>query len=161
MIAPRPVHSTLTLAQASIIADATIAAGRQEKLLPLAVAVLDGGGNLVTFKRDDGVGVVRFDIAFGKAWGALGMGLPSRSIRDRLAQRIGFQAGVAVASDGRFIPVRGGVLILDAKGTAIGAVGVSGDASDKDEYCAIVGILAAGLAPDPAEPAENWREAGL
>jgi uncharacterized protein GlcG (DUF336 family) len=161
MIAPRPVHSTLTLAQASIIADATIAAGRQEKLLPLAVAVLDGGGNLVTFKRDDGVGVVRFDIAFGKAWGALGMGLPSRSIRDRLAQRIGFQAGVAAASDGRFIPVPGGVLILDAQGTAIGAVGVSGDASDKDEYCAIVGILAAGLAPDPADPAENWREAGL
>jgi glc operon protein GlcG len=161
MIAPRPVHSTLTLAQASIIVDATIAAGRQEKLLPLAVAVLDGGGNLVTFKRDDGVGVVRFDIAFGKAWGALGMGLPSRSIRDRLAQRIGFQAGVAAASDGRFIPVPGGVLILDAQGTAIGAVGVSGDASDKDEYCAIVGILAAGLAPDPADPAENWREAGL
>jgi uncharacterized protein GlcG (DUF336 family) len=161
MTTPRPVHSSLTLAQASTIIDAALAARRQEKLLPLAVAVLDGGGNLVCFKRDDGCGVVRFDIAFGKAWGALGMGLPGRGIRDRLAQRIGFQAAVAAASDGRFIPVPGGVLILDGKGVAIGAVGISGDASDKDEYCAIVGILAAGLHADPPEPAPNWREAGL
>jgi len=161
MSALRPVHSSLTLEQASRIADAAIAAGRQERLLPLAVAVLDSGGNLVAFKRDDGCGPVRFDIAFGKAWGALGMGMPGRAIRDRLAQRIGFQAAVAAASDGRFVPVPGGVLILDGKGRAIGAVGISGDASDRDEYCAIVAIHAAGLASDPAEPAANWREAGL
>lgn len=157
----RPVASSLTLDQAGKIADAAIAAGRQEKLLPLAVAVLDSGGNLVAFKRDDGCGPVRFDIAFGKAWGALGMGMPGRAIRERLAQRIGFQAAVAAASDGRFIPVPGGVLILDGQGKAIGAVGISGDASDRDEYCAIAAIHAAGLASDPPEPAANWREAGL
>jgi glc operon protein GlcG len=157
----RAVHSSLTSAQASAIADAAIAAGRREKLLPLAVAVLDSGGNLVTFKRDDGCGPLRFDIAFGKAWGALGMGMPGRTIRDRLAQRIGFQAAVAAASEGRFVPVPGGVLILDGTGVAIGAIGISGDASDKDEYCAIAAIQQAGFASDPAEPAANWREAGL
>jgi len=157
----RPVASSLTLEQASRIADAAIAAGRQEGLLPLTVAVVDSGGNLVAFKRDDGCGPIRFDIAFGKAWGALGMGMPGRSIRDRLSQRVAFQAALAAASDGRFIPVPGGVLILDAKGVAIGAVGISGDASDKDEYCAIAAIHAAGLASDPAAPAANWREAGL
>lgn len=156
-----PVHSSLTLAQASAIADAAVAAGRHEKLLPLAVAVLDAGGNLVAFKRDDGCGPLRFDIAFGKAWGALGMGMPGRAIRDRLAQRVGFQSAVAAASDGRFIPVPGGVLILDGNGTAIGAVGVSGDASDKDEYCAIAAIQQAGFASEPPQPAADWRTAGL
>ena len=161
MTTPRPVHSSLTLAQASQIVDKALALGQQEKLLPLVVAVLDSGGNLVAFKRGDGSGVLRFDIAFGKAWGALGMGLSGRGIRDRLGQRPAFQSAVAAASDGRFIPVPGGVLIVDGAGTAIGSVGISGDASDKDEYCAIAAIHAAGLASDPPEPAPNWREAGL
>lgn len=64
-------------------------------------------------------------------------------------------------SDGRFIPVPGGVLILDAQGVAIGSVGVSGDASDKDEYCAIEGIRAAGLGSEPADASPDWRAAGL
>src|SRR5205814_8004454 len=125
---------------------------------PLVVAVLDSGGQLVCFKRGDGAGVLRFDIAFGKAYAALGMGIPTRAIRDRLAQRPAFQGAVAAASDGRFIPVPGGVLILDAAGAAIGSVGISGDSSEKDEYCAITAIQAAGLAADPPEPAPNWRE---
>lgn len=157
----RNVASTLTLAQADQIATRALELGRQEKMATLVVAVLDSGGQLVCFKRGDGAGVLRFDIAFGKAWGALGMGMPTRGIRDRLAQRPAFQSAVATASDGRFIPVPGGVLIVDAAGNAIGSVGISGDASDKDEYCAIAAIHAAGLASDPAEPAPNWREAGL
>lgn len=141
--------------------DEAIAARRKEGLLPLAVVVLDAGGNLVCFKREDGCGVLRFDIAFGKAWAALGMGMPTRQIRDRLAQRPAFQGALAAASDGRFIPVPGGVLVLDAGGNAIGAVGISGDASDKDEYCAIAGVKVAGLGSDPAEPSADWRAAGL
>lgn len=157
----RPIHSSLTLASAEKIIDAALAARRKEGLMPLVVAVLDAGGNLVAYKREDGSGVLRFDIAFGKAWAALGMGMSTRLIRDRLGQRPAFQGALAAASDGRFVPVPGGVLVLDAGGTAIGAVGISGDASDKDEYCAIEGIRAAGLGSEPADPNPEWRAAGL
>ena len=157
----RPIHSSISLEFATGIVDAALAARRKEGLLPLVVAVLDSGGHLVAYKREDGSGILRFDIAFGKAWAALGMGMSTRLIRDRLGPRPAFQGALASVSDGRFIPVPGGVLILDAAGAAIGAVGVSGDASDKDEYCAIEGIRAAGLASEPAEPNPEWRAAGL
>lgn len=155
------VDSSLPLETAARILDEAIALRRKAGLLPLAVAVLDAGGNLVAFKREDGCGVLRFDIARGKAWAALGMGMSTRAIRDRMAQRPAFQSALAAASDGRFIPVPGGVLILNQNKTAIGAVGISGDASDKDEYCAIAAIQAAGLASDPPEPNPEWRAAGL
>ncbi len=157
----KSVASSLTLGLAAKIVDAAIAVRQREGLLPLAVAVLDGGGNLVAFKREDGSGVMRFDIAFGKAHGALGMGMSSRLIRDRLKERPAFQGALAAASGGRFIPVPGGVLILDGAGNAIGAVGISGDASDKDEFCAITAVHEAGCASEPAQPHPDWRSAGL
>lgn len=157
----RPIHSSLTLAAGARIVDSAIEAARREDLLPLAVVALDAGGNLVCFKREDGSGVLRFDIALGKAWAALGMGMSSRQIRDRLAQRPAFQSALAAAADGRFIPTPGGVLILDAGGVAIGAVGISGDASDKDEYCAIMAVQAAGFSTEPPAPSPDWRAAGL
>lgn len=152
---------SLPLEAAERIASGALAAGRAEKLLPLAVAVLDAGGALVAFKREDGCGVMRGDIAIGKAWGALGMGISSRHIRNRLADRPSFQASLAAVSDGRFVPVPGGVLILDASREVIGAVGISGDASDKDEYAAISGVHAAGFASHPEAPSDTWRSAGL
>lgn len=155
------VHTSLTLAAASRIVDEAIAIRNAEGILPLAVAVLDAGGNLVAFKREDGCGVMRHDIARGKAWAALGMGMSTRLIRDRLAARPAFQSALAAASDGRFIPVPGGVLIVDHTGSAIGAVGISGDASDKDEYCAIEAVRRAGLATEPDQPNPDWRSAGL
>jgi len=156
-----PLKVDLTLATAERIIDGVLAAGASAKLLPLTVAVLDAGGHLVAFRRQDGSGIARGDIALGKAWGALGMGIGSRIIRDRLRERPAFQAAIAAASDGRFIPVPGGVLVLDAEGRAIGAVGVSGDSSDKDEYAACAGIHGAGLASHPPAPIENWAESGL
>ncbi len=157
----KPVSSSLNLAAASSIVDEAIGVRRKENVLPLAVAVLDAGGNLVAFKREDGCGMLRFDIAFGKAWAALGMGMSTRLIRDRLKERPAFQGALAAASDGRFIPVPGGVLILDAAGAAIGAVGISGDASDRDEYCAVTAIRAAGFGSEPAQPNPEWKSAGL
>ena len=157
----RTIHSSISLDAAERIVDAALAARRKEGLMPLVVAVLDSGGALVAYKREDGSGLLRFDIAFGKAWGCLGMGMSTRLVRDRLAQRPAFQGALASVSDGRFVPVPGGVLILDAQGVAIGAVGVSGDASDKDEYAAIEGIRAAGFGSEPAEPNPEWRKAGL
>ena len=157
----RPVRSSLTLAAAAAIVDAAIAARIREALLPLAVAVLDAGGNLVAFKREDGCGVMRHDIAFGKAYAALGMGMSTRQIRDRLATRPNFQSALAAVSQGRFIPTPGGVLIVDAQGAAIGAVGISGDASDKDEFCAIEAIKAAGLTAEPREAHPDWPQSSL
>lgn len=156
----KAVQSSLPLETAARIVDEAIKARRSEGLLPLAVAVLDAGGNLVAFKREDGCGVLRFDIARGKAWAALGMGMSTRAIRDRMAQRPAFQSALAAASDGRFIPVPGGVLIVKEE-VAVGAVGISGDASEKDEYCAIAAIRAVGLSSDPAAPSPQWRDAGL
>ncbi len=152
---------SLPLETASRIVDEALRLGRAEELLPLTVAVLDGGGRMVAMKGEDGSGILRFEIAFGKAWGALGMGISSRLIRDRLSSRPTFQSALATAADGRLIPVPGGVLIRDDAGTTIGAVGISGDTSDKDEYCAILAIHSAGLASEPAGPAPDWRDSSL
>ncbi len=156
-----PVASSLGLEAADTIATAALKAARDAGLLPLTIAVLDSGGQLVVLKREDGCGIVRSEIAIGKACAALGMGEASRTLRDRLKERPAFQAAISAASDGRFVAVPGGVLVLDSAGQAMGAVGISGDASDRDEYAAIVGIHAAGLASHPAEPVENWQGAGL
>jgi uncharacterized protein GlcG (DUF336 family) len=153
--------SELTLDQAARIVDAALAAGRAEGFMPLTVAVLDAGGHLVALKREDGSGILRVEIATGKAWGALGMGISSRAIRDRLINRPHFMAALGSASGGRFIPVPGGVLMRDGERHIVGAVGISGDTSEKDEYAAITGIAAAGLTPDPAAPDEAWRGAAL
>ena len=151
----------ITLIQASVIVDAALAKGRELDFLPLTVAVLDSGGHLVAFKREDGSGLLRPQIAFGKAWGSLGMGAPSRTIRDNLADRPTFVDSLAAASGGRLIPVPGGVLIRDEHRTIIGAAGISGDTSEKDEYCAIEGVGAAGLYPDPSAPDPGWAGSSL
>ncbi|MDD9878465.1 MAG: heme-binding protein [Magnetovibrio sp.] len=138
-----------------------LAAAAEHGIDPLSVAVLDAGGHMVAFKRQDGAGILRPQIAFGKAWGALGMGASGRKLRERLAERPQFVAALTDASEGRFVPVPGGVLALDADGYVVGAVGISGDASEKDEFCAIQGIRAAGLISEPAKPDPDWADAKL
>ena len=141
--------SRLTLDQASTIVDVALKKGRETGCAPLSVAVLDAGGHLVAFKREDKSGILRFDIAFGKAWGALGMGFGSRTLFERANNTPQFFTMLAAASGGRIVSNPGGVLIRDGSGDIIGAVGISGDTSEKDEACAIAGIEAAGLKADP------------
>jgi uncharacterized protein GlcG (DUF336 family) len=141
----------INLSQAATIVEAALKKGRETGCAPLAVAVLDDGGHLKAFAREDGAGILRPQIAFGKAWGALGMGLGSRTFAKRIAEQPGapsFFNALAVMSDGRVVPVPGGVLIRDASKAVIGAVGITGDTSDKDEACALAGIQAAGLTGD-------------
>src|SRR5262245_20525711 len=141
----------ITLGQAMTIVEAALRRARETGCAPLAVAVLDDSGHLKTFAREDGAGIVRPQIAMGKAWGALGMGVGSRALARRLVeqpQSQPFFAALAAASDGRLVPVPGGVLIRDGAGALVGAVGISGDTSDKDEACALAGIQAAGLTGD-------------
>ena len=140
---------SVTLTQASTIVDVALKKARDNNLAPLTVAVLDSGGHLVAFKREDKSGILRFDIAFGKAWGALGMGFGSRTLASRAAKTPQFFTMLAAASGGRMVSNPGGVLIKDASGTIVGACGISGDTSDKDEMCAVAGIEAAGLKADP------------
>jgi uncharacterized protein GlcG (DUF336 family) len=143
---------SLTLAQATTIVESALKKGRETSCAPLTVAVLDAGGHLKAFVREDESGILRPQIAIGKAWGALGMGLGSRAFAKRIAEQPGapsFFSALAAASEGRMVPVPGGVLIRDGARAVIGAVGISGDTSDKDEVCALAGIAAAGLAGDP------------
>ena len=154
------LRTDLPLSAASTIVERALEAGRAAGMAPLTVAVLDAGGHLVALKREDGSGILRPEIAIGKAWAALGMGLSSRAIGARLQGNPAFQNALAAASGGRFVTAPGGVLICDGAGQAIGAVGISGDRSEKDEYCAIEGVRAAGLTPDPAQPDPAWRDHG-
>jgi uncharacterized protein GlcG (DUF336 family) len=137
------------LSDADIIIDTALAEGRARSLEPLAVAVLDAGGHLVAYKREDGAGIVRFDIAYGKAWGSLGMGFGTRELTERAAKNPAFITVLASVSAGRMVPSPGGVLILDGEGQVIGAVGISGDLGDNDELCAIAGIEKVGLRAAP------------
>lgn len=139
----------LKLAQASAIIDAAIAEGRKRHFAPLAVAVLDPGGHLIAFKREDGAGFARFDIAYGKAWGALGMGFGTRELAERAAKFPTFVAALSATTQGRMIPSPGGVLIVGADKEVVGAVGISGDIGDNDEVSAIAGIEAVGLSAIP------------
>jgi uncharacterized protein GlcG (DUF336 family) len=137
---------TITLAQASTVIEAALTKAHDTDCAPLTVAVLDPGGHLVAFKREDRSGILRPEIAIAKAWGALGMGFGTRELADRAGKMPMFFTAIAAVSQGRMVPVPGGVLIKDAAGTILGAVGISGDLSDKDEACAVAGIEAAGLA---------------
>jgi uncharacterized protein GlcG (DUF336 family) len=134
---------SVTLAQASTIVDVALKTAREMNLVPMTVAVLDAGGHLVAFKREDRSGILRYDIAYGKAWAALGMGFGSRTLFERAANTPQFFNALYAASGGRV------VLIRDAGGDIVGAVGISGDTSDNDEACAIAAIEAAGLTADP------------
>ena len=136
---------SVTLAQASTIVDVALRKGRETNCAPLTVAVLDAGGHLVALKREDRSGILRPDIAIAKAWGALGMGFGSRELADRAQKMPMFLTALAAVSQGRMVPVPGGVLVRDQAGEVLGAVGISGDVSDKDEACALAGIAAADL----------------
>ncbi len=140
---------SVTLVQATAIVDAALKKARDAKQMPQTVVVLDPGGHVVCAKREDNSGIIRFEIAVGKAYGALGMGWGSRTMMERAAQNPNFLTAIVAASGGRMVPNPAGVLIRDAGNKVLGAVGVSGDTGDNDEIIAIAGIEAAGLKADP------------
>ena len=141
--------TALTQAAAATILAAAFDKAADLKLKPLGVAVLDAGGHLVAFQRQDGASFLRHEIASGKAYGALALGMGARMVTKHAIDRPHFMQGLSGVSGGRVVPVPGGVLIRDAENTIIGAVGISGDTSDNDEACAIAGIEAAGFSAEP------------
>lgn len=135
----------LTLAQAQAIIAATLAEARQRGAQQLAVVVLDAGAHPVAMAREDGATFFRHRIATAKATGALGMGANTRLLAQRAAGNPAFFQSLSVVVEGEIAFSPGGVLVHNASGAVIGAVGVSGDTGDCDEACALVGIRAAGL----------------
>ena len=134
----------LTLDVARKILDAALAKAAEKKLKPLVIAILDARGTVKLTAAQDGTSLLRAEIAHGKAFGALAMGMGSRALYQRAQEQSYFIDAVNTLAQGRMVPVPGGVLIQDGT-TLLGAVGVSGDTSDNDEACAIAGIEAAGL----------------
>jgi len=135
------------LEQANAVIAAAFGEGAEQGFKPLSVTVLDAGGHLIAFQRQDNSSTLRPQIATGKASGALALGVSSRKIADMAAERPTFVASLGPISPYGVVPAAGGVIIVDADGHAIGAVGVTGDTSDNDELCALAGIAAAGLTP--------------
>jgi uncharacterized protein GlcG (DUF336 family) len=138
--------SSLTLAHANQIITAALAKSREAGYKPMGIAVLDEGGALKAFAREDGASMFRFEIALGKAWGAVGMGVSSRTLAVRAKEVPSFFVALAATAHGKFLPQPGAVVIKDTAGQVIGAVGASGGTGDEDEAICIAGVEAAGLA---------------
>jgi len=139
----------LTLDVARKILDAALAKGVEKKLKPLVITILDARGCVKVTAAQDGTSLMRAEIAHGKAYGALAMGMGSRALFQRAQEQAYFISAVNTLAQGRIVPVPGGVLIQDGGGRLMGAIGVSGDTSDNDESCAIAGIEAGGLKAIP------------
>lgn len=133
------------------IADTALAHARTMKLKPMAVCLLDARAAIRMVLAEDGASQQRAEIAIGKANGAIAFGMGSRGLASRAAKVPDFMPSAALAIRGPLIPVAGGVIIKDASGAILGAVGVSGDTADNDEACAVAGIEAAGLIAQPGE----------
>ena len=140
----------LTLVKAQKVIEVALAHAREKKMSPMAVAVLDARGVLKAYAAEEGTALRRADIAIGKAYGALAMGVGSKTLGKRAEERPHFISAVNGAIGGSMIPVAGGVLVRGADKTIIGCVGVTGDTSDNDEACAVAGLAAAGLTADPS-----------
>lgn len=147
--------SIITLEQAEAVIDAILARGRELNLRPLSAVVVEPGAIVKAFKKDDGSAMMRFEMALGKAYAALALGRSSSLVRLRAEQRPMFMDFLLKASEDRIFCEGGGMLIRDANGEVIGAVGVTGDTQQQDEEVAAHGIRAAGLKTD-----EDWAELG-
>ena len=137
--------STLTLAQANRIIEVALAKAREMKVKPLSVAVLDASGHVRSMQREDGASMFRNDVAVGKAWAAVGMGVASRTLLQRAKENPQFFGALSATAQGKFLPQTGAVVIKDKDGTVLGAAGASGGTGDEDEAVCIAGIEAVGL----------------
>jgi len=135
----------LTLAQANALIDAAFARGAELGLKPLTAVILDPGGHMIACQRQDGASTLRVRLATGKAAGALSLGVSSRTIGEMALDRPHFVAAIDSMDFGGMVPAAGGVILADAQGTILGAIGITGDTSDNDEACALAAIEQAGL----------------
>jgi uncharacterized protein GlcG (DUF336 family) len=138
----------ISLEQANAIIDAALAAAKQQNLKPLAVIVLDAGGRVKAFQKQDGAALLRFEISHGKAFAALGMGRSSKLVLQKYRDKPKFIENLERLSDGPIFLEGGAQLILDQHGEVVGAVGITGDSNEMDDEVAMAGIRAAGFHVD-------------
>ena len=138
----------LTLKQANTICEKALEHARAKNYAKLTIVVLDEAGNLKAAQREDGASMFRYDVALGKAWGAVAMSCSSRKLAERAKGNQNFFLTLASTAQGKFLPQQGAVLIRDASGAILGAAGISGASGDEDEECAAKGVEAAGLKAD-------------
>jgi uncharacterized protein GlcG (DUF336 family) len=143
--------SKLTLQQANRVIEQAIAKGRESKIKPLGVVVLDDAGHIIAAQRDDGASMFRLDVAKGKAWSAVAMGASSRALAKRAKDNPNFFVALAATAEGKFLPQPGGVLIKSKDGAILGAAGASGGTGEEDEAACVYGIEQAGLVADAKE----------
>jgi uncharacterized protein GlcG (DUF336 family) len=140
--------TTITLDQADRLIDAILARGAALDCRPLSVIVVEPGCKVKAFKKEDGASMIRFEMAFGKAYAALAMGRSSKLVKVRAEEKPIFMRYLISASGDQLFPEGGGLQIRDAQGEVIGAVGVTGDTEERDEELAAFGIRAVGLKTD-------------
>ena len=134
--------TTITLKQADVIIDAIIARGAELNCRPISAIVVEPGCKVKAFKKEDGASMIRFEMAYGKAYAALSLGRSSKLVRERAQERPIFMRYLIAASGDQIFPEGGGMLVRDDGGEVIGAVGVTGDTEDRDEELAVHGIRA-------------------
>ncbi len=139
----------ITLDQANTVITASLARARELDLKPLSVIVLDAGGRVKAFQKQDGSALLRFEISYGKAFAALGLGRSSKLVLQKYREKPYFMANLEELSDGPLFYEGGAQLILDEHGEVVGAVGITGDVNEMDDECAMAGIRAAGFHVDP------------
>ena len=139
----------ISLEQSNIIINASLAAAKERGLKPLAVIVLDAGGRVKAFQKEDGAALLRFEISHGKAFAALGMGRSSKLVLQKFRDKPKFIDNLEQLSDGPIFLEGGAQLILDEHGEVVGAVGITGNSNEMDDEVAMVGIRAAGFHVDP------------
>jgi uncharacterized protein GlcG (DUF336 family) len=144
----RKEENVITLQQAEAIIDAILARSRELNCRPMSAVVVEPGNSVKAFKKEDGSSMLRFEMAVGKTYASLALGRSSSLVRLRAEERPIFMDFLHRASDGQIFPEGGGMLIRDAQGEIIGAVGVTGDVQERDEELAAYGIRAAGLKTD-------------
>jgi uncharacterized protein GlcG (DUF336 family) len=151
----------ITLAEAITIIEGTFASARERNAYPLSAVVLDAGGRVKAFHKQDGSSLLRFEIAYGKAFAALALNRSSRQVLQKAKEKPAFMESLAELSDGPLFLEGGGQLIRDRSGEIVGALGVTGDVNEVDDLCAMDGIRAAGFLPDDDFDAEAVRRLNI
>jgi uncharacterized protein GlcG (DUF336 family) len=139
---------SLSLADALAIIEGTFAAAATHKCRPMTAIVLDAGGRVKAFQKQDGSSMLRFEIAYGKAFAALSLGRASRLVLQKAKEKPLFMQSLDELADGPMFLEGGGQLIRDEHGEVVGAIGVTGDVNEMDDICAMAGINAAGYRSD-------------
>jgi uncharacterized protein GlcG (DUF336 family) len=138
----------ITLAEANQIIEGTFASAKKRNAYALAAIVLDAGGRVKAFQKQDSASLMRFEIAYGKAFGALALNRSSRQVLQKAKEKPAFMQSLSDLCDGPLFLEGGGQLIRDPSGEIVGAIGVTGDVNEVDDLCAIDGIHAGSFRAD-------------